>query len=85
MNLLKSKLVTAPILGYPDVEGGTFILDTDASNEAIGAVLSQIQDGKEIVIAYASRTLTSPEKNYCVTRKESVGMLAIGKIALCTL
>ena len=72
--LLKSKLVTAPILGYPDVEGGTFILDTDASNEAIGAVLSQIQDGKEIVIAYASRTLTSPEKNYCVTRKE---MLAV--------
>ena len=75
--LLKSKLVTAPILGYPDVEGGTFILDTDASNEAIGAVLSQIQDGKEIVIAYASRTLTSPEKNYCVTRKEM--------LAVCTL
>ena len=37
-------------------------------------MLSQIHDGKEIVIAYASRTLTSPEKNYCVTREE---MLAV--------
>ena len=65
-HLLKSKLVTAPILGYPDVEGGKFILDTDASNDAIGAVLSQIQDGKEVVIAYASRTVraTDEEANY---------------------
>ena len=37
-------------------------------------VLSQIQDGDERVIAYASRTLNSSEKNYCVTRKE---MLAV--------
>jgi hypothetical protein len=35
-----------------------FILDTDASNEAIGAVLSQEIDGKEKPIAFASRTLT---------------------------
>lgn len=48
---LKENLVTAPILGYPDVNGGMFVLDTDASNDSIGAVLSQIQDGKETVIA----------------------------------
>ena len=50
--------------------GGEFVLDTDASNYAIGAVLSQIQDGDERVIAYASRTLNTSGKNYCVTRKE---------------
>ena len=72
---LKSELVNAPILGYPDVNGGSFILDTDASNDAIGAVLSQLQDGQEKVIAYASRTLTSAEKNYCVTRKEMLALI----------
>ena len=73
--LLKSKLVSAPILGYPDVNGGTFILDTDASSDAIGAVLSQIQDGNERVIAYGSRTLSTAERNYCVTRKEMLALV----------
>ncbi|XP_062616013.1 uncharacterized protein LOC134277706 [Saccostrea cucullata] len=71
---LKQKLISAPILGYPDVNAGDFILDTDASNEAIGAVLSQIQNGREIVISYGSRVLNNSERNYCVTRKE---MLAV--------
>lgn len=67
--------MTAPILGYPDVNGGMFVLDTDASNDSIGTVLSQIQDGKETVIAYASRTFSSAEKNYCVTRKEMLALV----------
>ncbi|KAG8184468.1 hypothetical protein JTE90_002315 [Oedothorax gibbosus] len=53
-----------------------FILDTDASKEGIGAVLSQEVDGKERVIAYFSKSLSKPERNYCVTRKE---LLAIVK------
>ena len=44
---LKDKLTTAPMLAYPDVNGGEFILDCDASNFGIGTVLSQIQDGAE--------------------------------------
>lgn len=71
---LRDKLIHSPILGYPDVDGGPFVLDTDASNDAIGCVLSQIQNGEEKVMQYASRTLNSHEKNYCVTRKE---MLAV--------
>ncbi|GBN05090.1 Retrovirus-related Pol polyprotein from transposon 297 [Araneus ventricosus] len=53
-----------------------FILDTDASNEGIGAVLSQKIGNEECVIAYFSKSLGKPERNYCVTRKE---LLAIVK------
>lgn len=71
--ILKQKLVSAPILNYPQKEG-KFILDTDASLNGIGAVLSQIQieNGKEIerVIAYASKTLSKSEQNYCTTYRE---------------
>lgn len=47
-------------------DDGMFILDTDASDIAIGAELSQIQCGKEVLI---SLTLTSTQRKYCVTRR----------------
>jgi len=67
---LKCALLTTPILTFPDF-GKEFILDTDASFDSIGAVLSQIgESGKEQVIAYGSHTLNAHEKGYCITRKE---------------
>jgi len=53
----------------PD-DTGTFYLDADASNFAIGAVLSQLQDSEERVIAYASKKMSRQQLNYCTTRKE---------------
>ncbi|KAK2889859.1 hypothetical protein Q8A73_018159 [Channa argus] len=52
-----------PVLGYPDFEQ-PFTLHCDASQEGLGAVLYQKQQGKLAVVAYGSRTLTAPEKNY---------------------
>jgi len=58
---LKKVLATAPIFGMPTVDG-RFYFDCDASNVGLGEVLLQNQSGSEVVIAYASRTLTKPEK-----------------------
>ena len=71
---LKRMLVEAPVLAHPDFTK-PFLLDTDASDVAVGGVLSQIINGEERVIAYASRTLTKAEKKYCVTRKELLAVV----------
>jgi len=49
---------------------GTFLLDTDASNVGLGAVLSQMQGDRGVVIAYASRSLSNAEQRYDTTKKE---------------
>ena len=71
---MKLVLTTAPILGMPRNEG-TFYLDTDASDRGLGAVLSQVQEDREVVIAYSSRMLDKAERNYCVTRKELLAVV----------
>jgi len=70
---LKQRLMTGPVLALPENEG-TYLLDTDASDSGLGAVLSQIQPG-ERVIAYASRTLSAPERKYETTRKELLAVV----------
>ena len=66
---LKEKIATPPVLAYPRSEG-EYILDTDVSNHAISVVLSQIQDGEDCVIAYASKALQGGQENYCTTKRE---------------
>ena len=74
---LKSDLISAFILAYPKFDGGRFILDTDASDIAVGGVLSQEQNGQEVVIANMSKALGKHEVSYMyyVTRKEHLAVV----------
>lgn len=70
---LRDKLLNAPILAYPRFSSDEpFILDTDWSGDhmAIGAVLSQKQDGLERVIAYGSKKLNSGQASYSAHKGE---------------
>lgn len=62
VEMCKNLLCNDPILQYPDFSKD-FILTTDASNYALGAVLSQGQIGSDKPICYASRTLSGTETN----------------------
>ena len=88
--LLKERLVSAPVLAFPDFSDTAypFILDTDASAYGMGSVLSQQQEGEVRVIAYASKTLNKAQRNYstydcellsCVTFIEHFRCYTIGK------
>lgn len=68
-NLLRELLCEEPILQFPDFKR-EFILTTDASNYAIGGVLSQGILGQDLPISYASRIMNSAEKNYSTIEKE---------------
>lgn len=71
---IKQALVSAPILSQPDFSK-EFTIQCDASNVGLGGVLTQVLEGEERVIAYASRTLSRAEKNYGVTEKELLALL----------
>jgi hypothetical protein len=66
---VKDILSSPQVMTHPHGDG-RFILDCDACDVSIGAVLSQIQECVEKVIAYGSKTLSKAERNYCVTDKE---------------
>ena len=72
-------MISSPTLSYLDLDA-EFILDTDASDQGIGAVLSQVIDGEGKVIAYGSQVLTKQERRYCVTRKELLAVVHFVKI-----
>ena len=70
---LKERLSTAPILGYAD-SSLPYELHTDASGDALGAVLYQHQGDQLRVISYASRGISKAEKNYPPHKKEFLAM-----------
>ena len=71
---LNKAVTSAPVLAFPNSEDH-FILDTDASDFAIGAELSQVQQGVERTISYASKSLPAPMRNNCTTQKELLAVL----------
>jgi transposase InsO family protein len=70
---LKILSTTTPVLAFADYSK-PFIIHTDASLEGLGAVLLQDQGDKERVIAYASRSLSSSERNYPVHKLEFLAL-----------
>ena len=75
---LKLKFKETPVLKYP-TEEGRFILDTDASNDSIGAALSQVQEGVEVPISFASNSLSKTQRNYCTTKRELLAIVVYTK------
>ena len=71
---LKHSLTSSPVLAYPTPQG-KLTLQTDASLYGIGAILSQEQDGKDVVLAYASKTLSKAQQNYCTTMRELLAVV----------
>ena len=81
--LLRQALISDPVMAYPQPDG-QYILDTDASGFAIGAVLSQMQpdDSGELVervISYGSRMLHGREQMYCTRRRELLAIVEFVK------
>lgn len=70
---LIDKLTSPPILAYADYSK-PFILNVDASCNGLGAVLYQEHNGKERVVAYASRGLRANERNYPVHKLEFLAL-----------
>ena len=71
---VKQLITNAPLLKIPALSK-PFIIATDASAVALGAVLSQGYNGKEHPISFASRVLTEAEKNYSVIEKELLAIV----------
>ena len=73
--ILKAKLISYPTLRQPDLSQ-QFLLFTDASGRAVGAILSQKDEiGKEYVCCYASRMLKDSERSFCITDKECLAVV----------
>jgi len=71
---LKNALISPPILAFPDITK-PYILHTDASDKAIGAILTQELEGKERVIAYLSHQLSSTQKRWAAIEKEAYAVV----------
>lgn len=70
----KELLTNAPLLQYPDPDK-PYILTTDASLYALGAVLSQGTVGSDKPVAYASRTLSDTETRYSTIERELLAII----------
>ncbi|KAL0173155.1 hypothetical protein M9458_033466, partial [Cirrhinus mrigala] len=70
---IKQALTTEPVLRAPDFNC-PFLLQMDASDTGLGAMLSQVQEGEEHPIVYISRKLSQAERNYAAVEKEALAI-----------
>ena len=77
-NDLKDVLTSADVLALSNEEG-RFVLNCNASDYGIGAVISQIRNDVERPVCYASRLYNKHERNYNVTRKELLAVVTFTK------
>ena len=74
-NKLKQSISTDVVLAYPDFKK-QFFLHTDASAEAIGAVLSQEdEEGHLRPLSFFSRVLSPPQRNYSTVEREALAVV----------
>ena len=71
---IKALIESSPILHGPFFDH-PFVIQTDASDSGLGAVLTQTIDGVERVLCFASRTMTPAERNYSVTECECLAVM----------
>jgi len=72
--ILKKALISAPIIQSPDWSL-PFEIMCDASDYAMGVVLGQMKHRKHHAISYASKTLSGPQLNYAITKKELLAVI----------
>jgi transposase InsO family protein len=77
-NLLRNCLISAPILTTPNFSE-PFTIQCDASDRAIGAVLTQGVGDDERVVAFMSKKFTGPQRKYAATEKECLAVLVAVK------
>ena len=70
---LKEAIVQVPILHYPD-PNKTYIVYTDASDDACRAQLSQVHNGTEFPVAFLSHTFTETQHKWNTTEQEAFGV-----------
>jgi hypothetical protein len=75
---MKDRLCTVPVLAYPNFSQ-PFVQTTDASKMTLGAILSQVQDGVEKPLAYASRQTNSAEQSYRTSELEMLALVWVTK------
>src|SRR3984885_5176657 len=71
---LKEVLSKAPVLKLPDIEG-EFLIQTDASDDAMGCVLMQEHNGDKHPVSYASKKFSERERKYSVEERECLAMV----------
>lgn len=71
---IKQALVSTPILSCPDFSK-PFAVHCDASAHGLGAMLTQTFNGVEKPIAYMSKSLTGPQRNYSITERELLSVI----------